>query len=129
MKSPALVLHKAIIQRIEYMTSYKVFDATPENEAFPYVTMGNISASDWSDKFENGQEVYATIHIWSQYRGRKEADEMADVILRAMTSMSLDLTPDFRAGLDKFDSYNLIMDIDGVTRHGLLKFKYLVEEL
>ncbi|MCK4825174.1 DUF3168 domain-containing protein [bacterium] len=47
--------------------------------------MGEVTARDWSDKFKPGQEVYSTIHIWSQYKGRKEADEMSDGVLRAIT--------------------------------------------
>jgi len=129
MKSPTLVLHKAQVERIEAQTSYNVFDDMPEKEVFPYVVMGEVTARDWSDKFESGQEVYSTLHIWSQYAGRKEADEMADSILQALTLSPLDLLPNFRAVLDRFDSYDLIIDIDGKTRHGIIKMRYLIEEV
>lgn len=129
MKSSTLVLHEAQIVRIEAYTDYTVFDANPENEPCPYVVMGEITARDWSDKFEDGMEIYSTIHVWSQYAGRKEADEMSDAILQALTSSSLDLAPNFRAALDSLDSYNLIVDLDGITRHGILIMKYLIEEL
>lgn len=129
MKSPSLILHKAQIGRIEANTDFKVFDSNPENEPFPYVVMGEITAKDWSDKSKPGQEVYSTIHIWSQYHGRKEADEIADAVLQALTSSPLDLAPDFKAVLDKLDSYNLIVDMDGVTRHGILRLLYLIEEV
>ncbi len=132
MKSPTLVLHKAQCDRIEAQTSHKIFDATPEQESYPYDVMGEITASDWSAKGEPGQEVFATIHIWAQYDGRKEADEMADEILQALTISPLDLSPDFRNvldGSDIFDSYELMVDIDGVTRHGILRLRYLIEEV
>lgn len=124
-----MVLFKAQVDRIEARTLYKVFDAHPENESYPYITMGEIAASNWSDKFESGQEVYSTIHIWSQYQGRKEADEMADGVLDALTADKLDLSPNFREALGVFDSYSLIIDIDGITRHGILRMKYLIEEV
>ena len=132
MKSPTLVLHKAQVGRIEAQTSYKVFDDVPEQEPDDYVVMGEITARDWSAKSEPGQEVYSTIHIWSRYGGRKKAEQMADGILQALTLSRLDLSPDFRAILDKediFDSYDLIIDIDGITRHGILKLRYLIEEV
>jgi hypothetical protein len=129
MKSPTLVLHKAQVDRLEAQTSYSVFDDNPEQEPYPYVVMGEVTARDWSDKFEPGQEVYSTIHIWSQYAGRKEADEMADGVLQALTMSPLDLSPNFRAVLDGFDSYDLIIDIDGITRHGILRMRYLIEEV
>jgi len=129
MKLPTLILHTAQITRLEAYTDYRIFDAHPKNAVFPYVTMGEITAKDWSDKFEDGMEIYSTIHVWSQYDGRKEADEMSDKITQALTSSTLDLAPNFRAAFDRLDSYNLITDIDGVTRHGILRFKYLIEEL
>lgn len=132
MKSPTLVLHKAQVTRIEAQTDYKVFDDNPENEPYPYVVMGEMTARDWSDKSEPGQEVYSTIHIWSRYEGRKEADEMADALEQALTLSPLDLSPNFHAvldGNDIFDSYDLIIDIDGITRHGILKLRYLIEEV
>lgn len=129
MKSPTLALHGAQITRIEAQTAYKVFDENPENEPYPYVVMGAVVARDWSDKFEDGMEVFSTIHVWSQYHGRKEADEMSDRILQALTSSALGLGAAFRAALDRLDSYNLIVDLDGKTRHGILRFKYLIEEV
>jgi hypothetical protein len=129
MKSPTYVLYKAQVDRLRAQTDYKLFDANPQNEPYPYVVMGEVFARDWSDKFIPGQEVLSTIHIWSQYEGRKEADEMADVIEQALTLSPLDLGPDFHAVVDSLDSYSLIIDIDGVTRHGILKFRYLIEEV
>lgn len=129
MKSSTLVLFKAQFTRIEAETSYTVYDDNPEQAAYPYVVMGEITARDWSDKFEPGQEVYSTIHIWSQYAGRKEADDIADGVLQALTKSPLDLGPTFRGVLDAFDSYDLIIDIDGKTRHGIIRMRYLIEEV
>ena len=119
----------AQVKRLEAETDYKIFDDMPEKESFPYVVMGEMTARDWSDKFEAGQEVYSTIHIWSQYRGRKEAAEMGDGILQALSKSPLDLAPDFRAVLDELDTNDLIIDIDGITRHGILRLRYLIEEV
>ena len=129
MKIPTLVLHEAQVVRIEAYTDYKVFDENPENEPYPYVVMGEITAKDWSDKLEDGMEVYSTIHVWSQYHGRKEADEMASGLLQALSSSAIAVGSNFRTALDRLDGYNLIVDMDGKTRHGILRFKYLIEEL
>lgn len=128
MKSPALALFSAQIIRIESNTDYKVFDENPKNEAYPYVVMGEISAKDWSDKSENGMEIYPTVHIWSQYHGRKEVDEMSDMVLQALTSSPLNLGSSFREALGRFDGYNLMVDLDGKTRHGIVRMKYYIEE-
>ena len=129
MKSPFLALHDAEIARIEAETSYTIYDDLPKQAAFPYIVMGEMTAVDWSDKFEPGQEVYSTKHIWSQYRGKKEVVEMGDAILQALTKSALDLSPNFRAVLDELDTNEVIMDIDGKTRHGILRTRYLIEEV
>jgi len=129
MKSPFLVLHKAVADRIVERTGRKVFDDTPENEVFPYITMGVLTGRNWSDKFNPGQEVYQTIHIWSQYAGKKEVLQIGDEVLQALTRTPLDLGSGFNAVVDEMDSNEVIMDIDGFTRHGILTFKYLIEEV
>ncbi len=129
MKSPFLVLHDAEVARIEAETTYTVYDDVPEGAAYPYVVMGEMTGRDWSDKFEPGQEVYSTIHIWSQYKGRKEATEMGDAILQALSKSPLDLAPNFRAVLQELDMNELIIDIDGKTRHGILRNRYLIEQI
>ena len=128
MKSPTLALHGAQVTRLESCTDYKVFDENPKNEAYPYVVMGEISAKDWSDKLKDGMEVYSTVHIWSQYPGRKEADQMSDMIIQALTTSPLNLGASFREALGRFDNYNLMVDLDGETRHGIIRMKYYVEE-
>lgn len=127
MKSPFLTLHDAEVARIE-ATGYTVYDDTPEQAAYPYVNMGEMTARDWSDKFEPGQEVYSTKHVWSQYRGKKEITEMGDAILQAL-SAPLDLSPNFRAVLQELDTNDIIVDIDGITRHGIIRHRYLIEEV
>jgi len=129
MKSPTLVLHDAQVVRIEAHTGYTIYDENPQNAPYPYVVMGEITAKDWSDKLEDGMEVYSTIHVWSRYHGRKEADEMADRILQALSSSAISVGSNFRTALDRLDDYSLIVDMDGKTRHGILRFKYLIEEL
>ena len=127
MKSPTLPLHLAQITRIQNDTAYTVYDEAPQDAAYPYITMGEISAIDWSDKSTPGQEVHSTLHIWSRYNGRKEADEMGDAVLQALTRDKLTVV-NFNA-LGYFESWEVIVDIDGITRHGILKFKYLIEEV
>ena len=130
MKSPFLPLHQAQRDRIVAETGFKVFDDFPGADvAMPYVIMGEVSGRDWSDKFEPGQEVFSTVHIWSQYPGRKEAAEMQDAILQALTSSPLDLGPGFYTARGALDMSEMIIDIDGTTRHGIVRMKYLIEEL
>jgi len=129
-KSPFLVLHQAQRDRIIAETGSKVFDDFPGQDiAMPYVIMGEVSGRDWSDKFSPGQEVTSTIHIWSDYPGRKECAEIEDAVLRALSGDALSLGQEFRAVYSGLDLSEIIIDIDGVTRHGVLRIRYLVEEI
>jgi len=128
MKSPFLVLHTAQANRIKSRTGRTVFDETPENEVFPYITMGALIGRDWSDKFVPGQEIYSTIHVWSQYAGKTEVLMIGDEVLQALTWQPLNLGVGFHAVVEKMSEHQVIMDIDGFTRHGILTFRYLIEE-
>jgi len=50
-------------------------------------------------------------------------------VLQALTKRPLDLGSNFHEVLGVFDSYDLIIDIDGKTRHGILKMRYLIQEV
>jgi hypothetical protein len=130
MKSPLWPLQTALFQRIKALSSYTVSDGTEEMAAFPYVKVGETSALPWSDKSKPGQTVLQTFHFWSQYQGRKECLEMMDEVLRAITAgWTPDLGSEFRVVHQELDGQDVIVDLDGVTRHGILRMKYLIEEL
>ena len=130
MKSPLWPLQTSLFQRIKALSSYRVSDATEEDAAFPYIKMGETTALAWSDKSKPGQTVLLTIHFWSRYQGRKECLEMIDAVLRAITNGFVpDLGSEFRVVHQELDGQDVIVDLDGITRHGILRMKYLIEEL
>jgi len=130
MMSPFLAVHDAQLERITTETGYKVYDDFPGPKvSMPYVVAGACEARDWSDKFKAGQEVISTIHIWSNYPGRKEVAEMQDKCLRALMNGKLRLSPEFNVVFSSLELSEIIIDIDGTTRHGILKLKYLIEEI
>ena len=130
MKSPFLPLLQAQRDRIIADTGFEVYDDFPGQEvSMPYITAGEMTARDWSDKFKPGQEVRSSLHVWSGYPGRKEAAEILDKILRALSRESLYLGHEFRAVYSGLDMIEILIDLDGVTRHGVLQIRYLIEEV
>lgn len=130
MKSPFLPLHKAQRDRIIADTGYKVYDDFPGKDiAMPFITAGETEGRDWSDKFQAGQQVMSTIHVWSDYPGRKECLEIQDAILRALSRQRLNLGQEFYAVYSGLDLSQIIIDLDGTTRHGILRIRYLIEEV
>ncbi|MCM2580445.1 DUF3168 domain-containing protein [Streptomyces meridianus] len=53
-----------------------VFDEVPEGQAYPYVTIGSISEVPDDAHDRQGLEAAAVLHVWSQYRGYREAAEI-----------------------------------------------------
>lgn len=130
MKSPFLALHKAQRDRIIERTGYTVYDDFPGPDAvMPYIVAGEMTGRPWSDKFKAGQDVLSTLHVWSDYPGRKECLEIQDAVLQALTSDALLLGSEFRAVCTDLSMSEIIIDLDGTTRHGVLEFRYLIEEV
>lgn len=57
-----------------------VFDEVPEDQAFPYVTLGSITelADDAHDR--QGLTAQVVLHIWSKYRGYQEAAQILTAV-------------------------------------------------
>ena len=47
----------------------KIFDNVPQDTAYPYVVIGNISVINRGTKTIDGNEYDVDIDVWSEYRG------------------------------------------------------------
>ena len=79
-----------------------VFDHVPEGQAFPYVTIGESTAADFSTKTEAGQEHTITIHAWSRERGRKETKQILARIYADETGLNRSLVANTLSNSDAF---------------------------
>lgn len=129
MKSPALALTKWIGDKIAAETSYRIHDDHPDQPVYPYIILGGIRGTPWSDKSKPGQTVLATIDFWSRYPGKKEVAEMMGAVLEILTATYPALGSDFNVVFQDMETNQIIIDIDGATRHGFLEMRYLIEEL
>jgi hypothetical protein len=126
MKSPLFELQKAIFGRLATI-SCPVHDAVPQSSSFPYVTIGEDTATDWSSKTTNGQETTVTLHVWSRYNGYAEAKQIGGEVIELMTVTPLVMTG-FKADTAKLDMQEYFVDSDGVTRHGIIRFRLFISE-
>jgi len=129
MKSSAWPLQKAIYARLKSRLSVPVYDHVPNDAPFPFVALGEDTEVDWSAKSEPGEEVTHTIHMYSRWLGMKEAKDIKDQIIRALTEdWELDLGDEFRIVLHRLDSANSFRENE-TTRHSVLRMRYLIEEV
>lgn len=126
MRDPTLALQGALHALLS--SSLTVYDAVPQNAAFPYVTVGDDTMTDWSAKGEGKAEVTATVHTWSRYKGRKECKEIMDDVLQAVTGASWSLTG-FHVVTCGLEFSQVLEEADGITRHGVQRFRFRIEEV
>jgi hypothetical protein len=102
-----------------------VFDAGSRHDfSYPYVIVGAETGGGTSDTLtEQGVDVLATVHVWSRQPGMKETFALMAKVKDAIHDQRLPLANGVQwvgAKLDLFDSFP---DLDGVSRHGFLKFR------
>lgn len=133
MRSPAEVLQALALARLvadPITRGYMIYDDNPEQPAYPYIVFGIITIKDWKDKCDPGSDFSQTLDFWSQYPGSLEITRMMDNVLRVLTASYFDLRASgFYIVQTDLEQSDRIVDMDGYTKHGIMKFKYLVQEL
>lgn len=132
MKSSLWPLQKALYERfsghaplMDRITG--VFDDAPKDQLAPYVTMGESTVMDWGTKVNDGEEVTATLHCWSEYPGKREAKEILSLMLEAL-SEPLTIEGGFSVDLSRLEMMEVLDDPDGVTKHGVLRVRFLISQ-
>lgn len=102
-----------------------VFDSVEEDQAFPYVTIGEPSMLPFETKQKFGEELSIVIHAWSTYNGKKEAIDILNLCLASLsTRMTLE---GFTINKVEVDSVRVFDDADPRIKHGVLRMKYTIQ--
>ena len=104
----------------------RIFDAAPRNAAFPYATFGDARVGDWSTGTEDGAEHRLVVHVWSRERGKAECFAALDAIRTALHDAALDLDGHVLVGL-RFEAAEVGLNRDGITWHGVARFRAVTE--
>ena len=104
----------------------RIFDTPPRDAEFPYVTLGDWSAADWSTGTETGTEHRLTVHAWSRAGGKAESWSIVDAIREALHDR--DFTLDGQALVNlRFERAAVNLDSDRRTWHGVARFRAVTE--
>lgn len=98
-----------------------VFDMPPQDQALPYVAIGDDVVIDYSTKDVFASEHRMSVHIWSRKAGRQEAKQLMALVHSAL-SAPLVLTGFKLISLRFLQALNLV-DPDGLTHHGIIEFR------
>ena len=101
-----------------------VFDFVPENTAFPYVKVGEETAVDNGTKTLQGNEHTLVIHTFSRYRGSKEIKEIMSLVYDVLHESSLTISGAMNNM--RFEFSDIIKEPDGLTTHGVQRFRTFV---
>lgn len=105
--------------------SVSVYDDVPENTAYPYVVIGEESTSNNGSKDLDGLEHTITLHIWSQYRGRREIKEIMESVYSLLHNTAITVSGASLVNIRQEFSTTLAEN-DGITRHGVMRFRAVV---
>ncbi|MDH3579885.1 MAG: DUF3168 domain-containing protein [Hyphomicrobiales bacterium] len=105
-----------------------IYGDAPQNASFPYLTFGQTTERDWSTGAEDGSEHTVTLHVWSRAGGKKQTNEIIDVIRDALNAVPLTIADHTLVKL-KHEFSEARHDKDGETYHGIVRYRAITEPL
>lgn len=103
----------------------RIYNHVPQDDPLPAMRFRWEQAGEWDTKDSAGHDGFCVIDIWTDHRGDKQSQEIADDVetllhLEPFTGMvsgqSLLLRHDFS------DSF---VEPDGLTHHTMLRFRHI----
>lgn len=134
MSDPSLELQKALFRALRAtslagVVGDRVFDQVPSKPPaeFPYVTIGDDQViGDDDDGCAEGSEIIARVHGWSRAVGYPQVKAIAGAIRAAVMGGTLTL-PGFTIVVREFVQTQFLQDPDGLTRHSVTEFRFLIQ--
>jgi hypothetical protein len=102
-----------------------VLDLAGPDERFPYVTLGEFTATpDDPVTSEQGVDMDMSLHVWSRQPGMQEIQQIMQAAKDALHYKKFAVTG-FQWVETAWEMAQTMRDIDGVTRHGVMRFRIL----
>lgn len=129
-------LQQAVYSRLTaFLPSLRIYDDPPNQpdgmpEAdFPYTTIGDDTVVPWDTDTSLGANCTITLHVWSRKNGKKEAKTILGQLYTALNREANFLyAPGFRFIDCLHESTEIIEEVDGKTRHGIIRFRITMEK-
>lgn len=110
-----------------------VFDEVPQvddpsdNSLFPYVVIGDDTASPFDTDTEVGTAATVTIHVWSRSCDFAQTKDIQQAIYNRLHRQDFTISGYALVGCD-LEFEEAVRDADEVTRHGVQRFRIVFEE-
>lgn len=83
------LINKALFELLKLCDLCPVFDSVPENKKMPYIVLAETQLMPWNTKTTAGLEAILGILIYSDYRGDKEINRIADTLTSILANTPL----------------------------------------
>lgn len=110
-----------------------IYDVVPQvkdtgrDSDFPYLVIGDDILNEWSTDTAEGENVAATIHVWSRAGSMREAKKIIGEIKAALSRAELTI-PDHEFIGCEFETSTCVIDPDMETVHGTAQFRLYIDE-
>ena len=126
---PMITLQKGIYSILSRYQTTPVYDDVPSDAVLPYITLGAFTDKQTGNKTADIHDISLQIHIWSEYEGKKEVNEIANDITAVLTSWPLDLSAEgfnvMSQDVDFFEAY----PEETAGYHGVITFVAKIQNL
>ncbi len=103
-----------------------VFDDVPENTAYPYIKIGEETSTNIATKTLDANEHTITIHVWSQYRGGfRDVKVIMQQIFTELHNSDITVSGASLVNI-RHEFETVLLEQDGITRHGVMRFRVVV---
>lgn len=123
----SLIVQKIVYAILSPNLSVPVYDDAPQDQPLPVVSIGEDTIEEWGTDIKRGVIATITIHSWSDYDGRKEVKQIMGDIYNLLHRR--DYVISGYTVLDSAQEYEqTITENDGITRHGVQRFRMMIIE-
>ena len=115
----------AIYDKLKLDLAEEVYDRVPQDtKVFPYVQIGDDTATDFDGDDFTGFDGTLTIHTWSEADGKSELKTLQGAVYASLHRANLIILGYNVITIDQVfvDSF---LDTDGLTSHGIQRFRIL----
>ena len=104
-----------------------VYDSVPQSQNFPFVVIGEADFDPFDSHTQDGFEGIVTVHTWARGHGRAQVLDLQDDLYRIIHKNYFSLTG-YRVIVNRFQFQQTLVDPDGVTYHGITRFRIMMGE-
>lgn len=100
----------------------------PNKRPFPYLVIGENEVGEFDTDTEVGQEHRVMVHVFSRQRGKQETRDLLKKIYDALHAQPLSLAAGAALVHIHWELSDISPDPDGLTYHGVSRFRALTTE-